>query len=63
MTNEKSKGGREERKAMRTYLRRLIKAEEDGCGDGRLGYLVALNTVLGWVLGRQKRYDAKEGGL
>ncbi len=50
----KSAGARLERKAMRTYLRRLIK---------RWGGSVVAEEALAWVLQRQKRYDKRPGGL
>lgn len=54
----RSEGARYERAAVRRYLRRRIK---------RAGVNVIqrdlFGEVLDWVLNRQKRYDAKPGGL
>ena len=53
----RSEGARYERKAFREYLRRKID-------DGNLDDAgTELQNVLDWVLGRQKRYGKKEGGL
>ena len=49
-----SAGARYERKALRAYLERKVKAYGTGSA-----YAVLLN----WVRGRQGRYDKKPGGL
>lgn len=49
----KSEGARLERKAVRGYLNRKLKAY--GSED--------LLKALSWVLKRQDRYDKKPGGL
>ena len=51
----KSEGARLERKAFRAYLRREIKKP--------LSHGTVLGEVLAWVLGRQNRYDKRQGGL
>lgn len=48
-----SAGARYERAALRKYLERKIKN----------GEAVPARTILGWVRGRQARYDQKPGGL
>jgi hypothetical protein len=53
----KSEGARMERKAIRAYLRRMIK-EWYTEYDREL-----LNIILDWIDKRHKRYDAKKGGL
>ena len=55
-----SAGARMERKAFRDYLRRQIKLRST---DGASVEAITLNTVLFFVLGRQRRYDPKPGGL
>ena len=52
-----SKGAREERARMRAYLRRRLKHTLAPSPKA------ALEAVVAWVLGRQKRYDTKAGGL
>ncbi len=52
-----SAGARTERAAFRAYLRRQLNALGEGAEASSLG------PVLEWVLGRQKRYDKKAGGL
>ena len=51
---KRSAGARLERKAIRAYLRRLLAHDDAN---------PAIATALAWVLGRQKRYDSKSGGL
>jgi hypothetical protein len=53
----KSKGARLERKAVRAYVRRVLRHETDAWSAS------ALKMVLRWLAGRQKRYDARPGGL
>jgi hypothetical protein len=53
----KSEGARLERRAMRAYLRRVLLHETDAWSAS------ALKMVLRWLAGRQKRYDARPGGL
>ena len=48
-----SEGARMERKAIRSYLRRLLKVNE----------MIDVQFVLDWVLKREKRYDKRAGGL
>lgn len=56
-----SAGAREERKAMRSYLRRQMAMVT---GNHEAGHLyIPAQKVLDWVLDRQKRYDRKKGGL
>lgn len=55
-----SEGARYERAATRARLRRMIKQYE---GKYRWPAAMALQTELAWQLARQKRYDAKPGGL
>lgn len=60
-----SEGARLERKALRAYLRRKLAAEKETQigGSPATAYVRALEEVLTWVMGRQRRYDAKAGGL
>jgi len=60
-TPERSDGARRERKAMRAYLRRQIQTVERDtlARNGPWQF----KAVLSWVLGRQRRYDARRGGL
>ena len=59
-----SEGARAERKAMRARLRRRIKRQDGQISqDWKRATLAALNEELDWVLSRQKRYDARKGGL
>ena len=50
-----SAGARAERKAIRQYIRRSIKNGAFWPYSG--------DTILQWVLDRQKRYDRRPGGL
>lgn len=52
----RSAGARTERKALRAYLRRRLAR------DGWM-HKPTVDSILAWVLGRQKRYDARPGGL
>jgi hypothetical protein len=53
-----SDGARQERKAMRAYLRRQIRSNKTLPID-----IAVYETVLDWVLARQMRYDHAKGGL
>lgn len=53
----RSEGARVERKAIRAYLRRLLRWTADA------SRVRAIEDVLKWVLSRQKRYDRRPGGL
>lgn len=63
----KSEGARMERKAVRAHLARLDqryrRARTAGNEDALDVALEVVHAFRGWVLGRQKRYDAKPGGL
>ncbi len=50
----KSEGARLERKAVRAYLRRLIKNPPP---------TPPIETVLAWILKREARYSKRTGGL
>lgn len=50
---KRSEGARLERAAVRAYLRRIASKSQNP----------AIEQAIAWVLGRQKRYDAKTGGL
>lgn len=58
---ERSDGARRERKALRAYLRREIKTKTQI--HDSIDWVGALQSTLDWLLSRQKRYDAKPGGL
>lgn len=51
---QRSAGARLERKAIRTYIRRLQRE----AADHNL-----LEIILRWVLQRQQRYNRRKGGL
>lgn len=55
-----SAGAREERRALRSYLRRQILDAET---TGEYQRASTLKTVLDFVIGRQGRYDRAKGGL
>jgi hypothetical protein len=56
-----SEGARLERKAVRAYLRRQLERVRD---DIHIEYATnVLEEALNWILARQKRYDARKGGL
>lgn len=57
----RSEGARLERKAMRAKLRRRI-ADMDR-KHAYTSVRIELCRLLSWVLTREKRYDAKAGGL
>lgn len=57
---KRSEGARLERRAVRDYLRRAIKAAIKANDSHRVGLL---SEALDWVLDRQDRYDARSGGL
>lgn len=48
-----SEGARAERKALRSYLRRLYTNSDNPI----------IQEILDWVLSRQNRYDKDSGGL
>lgn len=50
-------GANQERRALRAFLRRRLKAATDA------GAKAALTEALEWVKGRARRYRAKQGGL
>ncbi len=52
---ERSKGARMERAAVRDYLRRKMESAP--------AHKAALTEVLEWMLERQRRYEARPGGL
>ena len=58
--HERSVGAAMERKAMRAYLRRLLR---DDAATPLYVYQDTLKKVLAWVLTRSKRYDRYPGGL
>lgn len=61
--HERSIGARMERKAIRAFLRRELKLMGGGETDYSTGQFDAIKSTLGWVLGRQHRYDQRSGGL
>jgi hypothetical protein len=55
-----SEGARLERRVFRAYLRRRLAQVQ---ADGNWFVMTTLEAALRWVQGRQRRYDAKRGGL
>lgn len=56
--HERSVGAQMERRAIRAYLRRELKGHM-----GAVHSPIVLERILDWVLIRQKRFDARPGGL
>lgn len=58
----RSAGAREERRAVLAYLRRKARHTSAVAGAG-LPTATVMGQAIEWMLARQKRYDARVGGL